>query len=429
MPYVACRHIVTRVQCQIRTASLVLAWIITLSGFADAAPKISNMPIRGLQIGATSTVTIQGLELSADSIIVTSLPIESQKVLEATANSLQVELTLAADVTPGIYNLRVMNKNGISDAIVVAADKLPQIAFLPELESLNVAAHGTVSGSTIMKTTFTGKAGQDFLAEVESFRLGGKLRPVLHLYDSHRRQIALALPSPALHGDARLTAQLPADGLYSLELHDLQYAAPAPNFFRLKIGEFQFADAVFPPVVERGKTAKLTFVGNVSATSDVEVTGNGLVQPAPWPAGSNATGLRPLVATSELREVIEERAEQQLQELPSVPVAVSGRIGNAGQEDVYRVTVAEGKKLRFELFADRLGSPMDTVLEVRNDQGGRLAFNDDTTNTTDSMVEYTVAKGIVVVDISIKDQLNRGGEDSVYRLLITEAETVSLSPR
>ncbi|MFT7639552.1 MAG: hypothetical protein ACI9G1_001288, partial [Pirellulaceae bacterium] len=112
MPYVACRHIVTRVQCQIRTASLVLAWIITLSGFADAAPKISNMPIRGLQIGATSTVTIQGLELSADSIIVTSLPIESQKVLEATANSLQVELTLAADVTPGIYNLRVMNKNG-----------------------------------------------------------------------------------------------------------------------------------------------------------------------------------------------------------------------------------------------------------------------------------------------------------------------------
>jgi hypothetical protein len=402
---------------------LVVAVVFAFAGLLNAAPKITNMPIRGLQVGATTTVTIVGSELLPDSKLVSSFPIAGQNVLEAsTANSLQVEVTLDANVTPGMYNLRVMNKNGISAAIVVAVDKLPQLALQPEITSLPVAFHGTVSASTIIKTTLNGKAGEEFIAEVEATRLGGKLRPVLHLYDARRRQIALAMPSPSLHGDARLIVKLPANGIYTLELHDLHYATPAPNYYRLKVGNFQFADAVFPPAVERGKTANLQLVGNVGTddAARVDLKGDGNVQPAPWPAGSNPTGLRPPVITSELREVVEERTEQQLQELPSAPVAVSGRLDVAGQEDIYRVTVPEGKKIRFEVFADRIQSPIDSLLEIRNDKGARLGLNDDTTNTTDSMLEYKVAKGVAVVDISIKDQITRGSKNCIYRLVITE---------
>ena len=142
---------------------------------------------------------------------------------------------------------------------------MPQRLFAAAAEALPVAWHGVISGSSKLRTSFTGKAGQPILFEVEAQRLGGKLRPVLHLYDADDKHLAWSLPSPVLRGDTRLEVKLPADGKYTLELHDLQYAAPAPNYFRLKIGTWQFADLVFPPAVERGKAATLELIGNVPA--------------------------------------------------------------------------------------------------------------------------------------------------------------------
>ena len=402
---------------------LVLAFSVASS--VVAAPKITNMPIRGLQIGGTTTITIQGSDLLPNPILVTSIPIAKQKVLEkAAANNVRMEVTLDANVTPGMYNLRIASEKGISESVIIAVDTMPQIRLGSEIKSTPVAIHGTVSSSTIIKTPLSGKAGQEFLAEVEAVRLGGKLRPVLHLYDSRRRQIALAMPNPSLHGDTRLTAKLPVDGTYTLEIHDLQYAGTAPGHFRLKIGSFQYADMVFPPAVQRGKSASLKFIGNVPDGNVMEVSAGEGIQPAPWPAVSTASGTRPRVLISDFPELVETPDRNEPQQLSELPVAVSGRLDAAGQDDVYRVAVTEGAKLRFEVFADRIGSPIDSLLEIRNDKGGRLALNDDTTNTTDSRVDYTVAKGVETVDVSIKDQVRRSTKHCIYRLVISPIDEI-----
>ena len=177
---------------------------------------------------------------------------------------------------------------------------------------------------------------------------------------------------------------------------------------------------VSPPAVERGKKTKLTLLGNVPADKLVEVTAedNRLIA-SPWPELANVTGLRPQILISDFPEILEISSGDKLQQLPGIPVAVSGRLDARGQEDIYRLAVEEGTKLRFEVFADRIGSPIDPILEIKNEKGGRLGLNDDTTGTTDSRLDYTVAKGVKTIDLFIKDQVDRGDDRSIYRIVIT----------
>ena len=94
------------------------------------------------------------------------------------------------------------------------------------------------AAASVVEAKFTGKAGQKVLVEVESHRLGSKLRPVVHLLNAKRLQLAWAWPTPALSGDTRLEATLPEDGAYTLTVHDVEYSAPAPSFFRLRVGQW-----------------------------------------------------------------------------------------------------------------------------------------------------------------------------------------------
>jgi hypothetical protein len=399
------------------------AAVLLLTPLAHAAPNITNLSLRGFQIGGTTTVTIQGTDLLPAPKLIVGVPIEKQTVVEgSTPTNLKLEVTLAKDATPGLYNLRIANERGISKSVIVAADSLPEAPLAERIESLPVALHGTLTSSTIAKTTFAGKAGQELLVEVEAQRLGGKLRPTLHLYDSTRKQIALSMPVPWLAGDSRLAATLPSDGDYTIELHDSQYAGPGPGHYRLKVGNFHFADQAFPPAIQQGKKTKLQLVGNVPADQQVEVESQPIDRPlaAPLPALASISGSRPRVIVSELPELVEQREGDAAQALPSVPIAVSGRLDAAGQQDAYTVPVAPGTKLRFEVFADRLGSPIDPFLELKTAKGN--ANNDDTGNTTDPRIDYTVPAEVKSVDVFIRDQVDRGDQRSIYRLVITRLD-------
>ncbi len=403
-----------------RQIFLILVTLFAVASVPAAPPKITRLSVRGLQTGGTTTVTIQGRDLLPEPTIVLGVPIKQQQVLEkATETKLQIAVTLDANVTPGIYNLRLTNRKGISSPLIVAVDSLPQMPLKENVDAMPVALHGTLTGSAIHTTSFAGKAGQEITIEVESQRIGAKLRPVLRLYDANRRQIAASLPMSELAGDTRLITKLPADGKYTVEVNDLQYATPAPGDYRLKIGSFNYADAVFPPAVARGKPSVVELIGNFPNTNQAQVsTTDGEVVPAGWPSGSTPTGLRPRVIVSDIAELIEDVPQATPQSLPAIPSAVSGRLSVAAEEDVYQLKVTEGDKLRFEVFAARIGSPLDAVLEVRNEKGGRLAQNDDAVGP-DPRVDYTVPKNVPVVHVAIKDAHRRGGDRCIYRLVVT----------
>lgn len=395
------------------------------------------MDVRGLRSGGTTTLVIEGAELLPNPRLVLTQPIASQSVKPtSTATRLEFDVTLDADAEPGLQSLYVATDGGLSERQLVTIDALPQLPFAPALAALPVALHGTLGAGTI-KTTFPGRAGQTVLCEVEAQRLGSRLRPVVHLYDSAGQHLAWSLPLATLRGDTRIAATLPSDGQYTLTLNDLQYNAPGPNHFRLKIGSWQFADFAFPPAIQRGSSATVRLVGATagprgpaaSLALPIAAAGDSQVIPAiPSDAAQRAgfSGFPPAIQVTDSLETVETARDSAavIQDLAGLPVAVSGWLGVAGEEDRYRLKVAPESKVRFEVFAARLGTAIDSVLEVRREAGAVLATNDDTAGTTDSAIDFTVPKDVDAVILAVKDSLGRAGESQIYRLVAALAPIV-----
>ncbi|MEM8735919.1 MAG: hypothetical protein AAGG44_16945, partial [Planctomycetota bacterium] len=73
-----------------------------------------------------------------------------------------------------------------------------------------------------------------------------------------------------------------------------------------------------------------------------------------------------------------------------------------------------------ESFADRVGSPVDTMLRVFDESGDLVATNDDW-GSHDSRVEF-YAPGESEFLVEISDKLGGGAKNGVYRIEVTEAK-------
>lgn len=421
---------------RIVTLLVVGAWS-ALAGFAVIAPRaaqaaepvVRNVDIRGLQIGGRTTLTIDGAELGAAPTLLLNLPGAQIERAEGNSPTKAVfHVQLGGDVVPGLYQFRVATDEGVSAPTVLSVDSLPQVAFAAKIERTPVALHGSVNGSTTLETQFTGKAGEELTIELESQRLGAKLRGVVHLLDGKRQQLAWSWPSRLLGGDARLTAKLPADGVYTIQIHDAEYGPPAPSFFRLKIGAWHRAELAFPPVIERNKTTSIELLGNLPVSKvDVPAGGERAAVAAPWPTGVVASGPRLPVLVSRMVERVEGPPSADVNAIQPadpptgfpLPLSFSGRLLGADEQDRMRLQVAAGAKIRCEVFAERLGSPLDAVLVLQDEKGAQVARADDGPNTTDAQLEYTVPANVSQVVAVISDAQQRSGPDCIYRFMVT----------
>lgn len=402
---------------------LIIA-LVALAPLARATePSIRNIHLRGLQVGGTTTIVVDGDDLGAAPKLL--LPFLAQQELKpgGADNQATFVVQLAADVTPGFHQLRVVTEGGASLPVVVSVDKLPQQLLAPVVDQVPVALHGNVGGSSIAETKFAGKAGQKLLFEVEALRLGSKLRPVLHLYDASRKQIAWSWPLTTHSGDTMLEATLPADGQYTIALHDVEYAPPGPGFFRLKIGEWSSVEQVFPPAIAKGRPISLELLGR-GAPSKLDLPPEAQVGPWPLTLPPEATwsGNRPFITISGANEALEQPPAAAAQEFPSLPAGVSGRLATPFEEDRYQLHVTPGTRLRFEAFAERIGSPLDTALIVRNEKGDILARGEDAPGMVDPMLDFVVPAGVTLIHVCIVDTQGRGSPRGIYRL---EAEQIS----
>lgn len=407
--------------------AFILACVATVAAPATAAPPVvGNINVRGLQAGATTTLVIDGSDLLPEPRLVTTAPITAQTVTPGAApNRIEIDVTLDAKADPGLYNLWLVTAKGASLRQVLTVDALPQRPMAPEVDALPVALHGNFTGGRAIETTFPGKAGERVTVEVEAQRLGGKDQPVIHLLDPAGREIGLALPSPLLRGDARLAATLPADGAYRVRVHDLQYASSAP--LRLKIGSWQYADLAFPPAVERGRTGQIALIGAEPAGPRVDVVAGpaAFAVPPPWADAAKASGPRPVVYVSGLPELVENEAAGSSPEAPQdlsaakPPFGVSGRLVKPGEQDFYRLVVTADATLRFEVVAERTGSPLDAVLELRNAKGDRVAESDDGPESSDPRLDYKLPPGTDALIACVRDVHGRGADAGVYRLVVS----------
>ncbi len=389
--------------------------LFTTSACFAAEPDLQTINVRGLQVGGTTTLTIDGDRFGTTPKLL--LPFAAKQTVKpgGTDKKATIDVTLDDAVSPGYYNLRLATEGGVSLPVLIGVDKLSQRPLTPSLESSQIAVTGSVAGSSIAETSFAGKAGQKIIIEVESQRLGGKLRPVLHLYGPQRRQVAWSWPASGLFGDTRIEATLPSDGTYTVAVHDHEYAGPAPGHFRLKLGQWNSADQFFPPVI--GKDTKTVELIGPGPQVRVDVPPvSGFYAMLPWPKESSWSGPRPFVQSSNRTEVLELPASAKPQELPALPLGVSGRLAAPNEEDRYRLPVTPNSRVKFEVFAERLGSPIDVAFVIRNELGADLVRAEDSPGTLDPVIEYTVPDKVTAIQVAIVDSQGRGSPRGIYRL-------------
>ena len=99
----------------------------------------------------------------------------------------------------------------------------------------------------------------------------------------------------------------------------------------------------------------------------------------------------------------------------ALPLAFNGILQEPGDTDYFKFTAKKGQKHRFRSYANKIGTPVDTVIYIYDIKGKQIGSNDDADGSSDSRLDFTApADGEYVV--RVKDMLDRGGKDFVYRI-------------
>jgi hypothetical protein len=135
-----------------------------------------------------------------------------------------------------------------------------------------------------------------------------------------------------------------------------------------------------------------------------------------WTA-QGATPARPFIV-GDLPEVIEQEIDgDPVPVAVKLPVTINGRIFPRENVDAWSFDARRGQTVCAEVVAARLGSPLDSCLEVLDPQGHSIAENDDTFGA-DSFIRFT-APADGQYQVRIRDVNSHGGQAYVYRLTLT----------
>ena len=193
-------------------------------------------------------------------------------------------------------------------------------------------------------------------------QIGSQLQPVVTILDADLNTLATFGENGGTEQVmfAHLFAQA---GTYYVRIEDYQRSGRASNFYRIIIGEFPLILGAWPLGLQLGSTADLAARGyHTSPKFSVEAK--------PSQDSEDTLTLRPENAFNTVRVALSPEPEIQSQGgAIAVPVTVNGRIDKPGAENRYRFHAAKGDQIVFEVNARRLGSNLDSYLEILDAKG------------------------------------------------------------
>jgi hypothetical protein len=444
-------------------AILLPSLIQALGTDANAAPpQIGTLAPLGVRRGVVNEVTFGGSNLAGNPRLIAPFDFQFEPQpapAKSDAASWKIKLTIAADVAIGVYPIRIQTDDGISSPFLLAVGQLPQLAEKEENSTFEMAQavpetplviEGQVAANDVDFFRFHGKKGEIIVVDAQCARIGSGIDPTIRLTsgDANRAYIASADDSPGLLTDARLTATLPTDGDYVVELSDSRYQGSNRPVYRLVIGAVPMAEEVYPLGGRAGETVGLELRGGtlagtkIAAATLIPPFGTDLVVPrissamlgrGLSTAGAPSLDLESLAAlvVSTYPEVREAANPAASPSRAVAPVVLNGRIDPAGDEDHFVLVVTPGQRLRIKVHAYENGSALDAVLRVLGNGGSVLANADDTTiplppkngqrqslSLPDPSLEVTIPGGTNEITLVIRDLEGRGGIGFPYRIVV-----------
>ena len=372
------------------------------TGNRTTPPTINSVSPRGVPRGATTELTVEGLNLAKASGVFFSEPGIQARILRIKElpdgpdvrlgsnggistvdvgplpprNEVTLELDISPDADIGPVDFRLQTPLGTSPRgrfliepyYGESADREPNDT--PE-EAVEVYTPAILVGAIskpgdVDYYKVNVQAGEQLVFENGAAMLGSALQPVVSIYDAEQallKQYGLEGGRSAQYFAHRFDKA----GAYYIKIADYEEGGSARHFYRIKVGKFPLALAAYPLGVRKGQTTQVALTGYNLGAGKVAVAGEAS------PEDESAVILRPKVAAGKTfnklklavgdEPEVEAAAAQSIQ----VPVTVNGKL--LGAVNDFRFKARKGERLVLEVNASRLGSPLDSILEILDAKG------------------------------------------------------------
>lgn len=399
-----------------------VAWILFALGAAIALPlhadnrvippAVSKVWPVGMERGTTATLTLDGRNLAGIKDIVFDAPgitakvvqvvdvpeeMPNNKVFQTAApvpkgkkQTATIEVTASNETEPGLHWFRIRTPQGTSNMMPFDVGGLPEVSAsawsmgqtnAPEAVKLPATLVGTIAKpGEVDRYQFDGSAGEELVFQVSAAPLGSRLESLLTLRNESGQVLAEAGRNDNA-ADAVLTYKLPEAGKYTLAVTDREEGGGEDHFYRLNAGPLPYITQVFPLGVRAGEAADVSVTGvNLGGMHEVKVDPpKSAVGWTTMPlnlktaAGWSLNTVK--LAVGNAPEVLEQEPNNSVAQAQTVslPVTVNGHISGddngVADQDYFRFHARKGENIGIEVAAARLGSPLDSIIEVLDAQG------------------------------------------------------------
>lgn len=397
-------------------------------------PSVAKISPAGMQRGNTVTFTVEGRNLADASQVIfdtpglsgrisdiVTVPEEARKaragedlgaiVPDGKKQTAKLEITATKDASPGIHQFRILTPLGTTNMMALDVGALPEVkvhektamdSSAPQTVTLPATLVGVIAAPGDRDSfQFDGNAGEEVVFRVEASKLDSRLVSALALSDSSGKILSASSENDT-RPDAVLHFKLPQDGTYTIAITDRVRGGGMDHFYRLDAGALPYITSAFPMGLRAGQAAKVQIEGvNLSGSHEVKVDA---------PASAHGWTTVPLVATGGERPINEVKLEVgnepeifekepnnsvvQAQSV-SIPVTINGHIDRMAKEDMgpdedyFKFHAGKGERLSIDVAASRLGSKLDSVIEVLDSTGNAIpratirCLNQTTTTLSD----------------------------------------------
>ncbi len=419
---------------QVLAAFGLAALLVSASGAFAASPNLSSTLPRGGQRGSEVRVTFIGSQMAdAEEIMFHYEGITAKDLKVVDSKKVEATLVIAPNCRLGEHHVRVRCKSGTSYARNFWVSQFPNVAevepnddfAVPQKIDLNVTIEGEAKPEETDYYLVSAKKGQRISVEIEGLRINNitnniAIDPYVSILDKDRFELGSADGSALLRQESVLSVIVPEDGDYTVEVRDSAYQGRGR--YRAHIGTFPRPTAIYPAGGKVGEEQEFTLIGDKKGSYKVKEKLPAKAGPMDHGIFGAHEGLLPpspnVVRVSEYGNALELEPNNVYTEatvVGAIPVAMNGILETEGDEDYFRFTAKKGENFRFQVYADRIGSPVDPVLNVYDAKMKSLGGSDDADGTKDGRVDFKCAADGEYL-VRVKDMLSRGGADFVYRI-------------
>lgn len=336
---------------------------------------------------------------------------------------LTARITVAPDATPGEREIRIVAANGTSTVFpfeitreVEGLDTEPNNTVdKAQPVKLPVTINGQMLGNSDADSfAFEAKKGERLVFNCSAYRMNRASQafffPVLYLFDQNGKELARNTGYFSL--DPLIDWTAPEDGKYVVQVRDMLYRSSPSSVYRLSMGALPYNTHLYPAGGKRGSTTRVAVGGENMQPVALDV-------PIATGAGVGARhvptrfGTFPFVA-GDYDEFVE--TDDATAQAVTLPASINGRIMAESPDRItFNVTQEMLGSYTFDLYAERIDSPLVANLTLRNAKGQSVATGRGSSGARDPRIDYTFSQpGEYSLEVS--DENGKASAAHIYRL-------------